>query len=320
MRSTRQWLARSNCSRLVCSAVNWSRSEDGLVEVVTGSLEVGGHCVDVIGGLVVLVAAAAGQAAQAGGGGLLVLPVAQALLPVGQVTLAGPDGGVGLRDAVADVGGTAVQVGSMVVLFGAQVGPDAVGVVHRREGFGLGSGQGGGDLFGRGALRFGDQASAVVAVVEGLAGGVPGVGGSDGAGLAHIAPVAVQGRGGQQVDLVPGAALDPVDGASPAVRHQRAAVVGAAGHEPGLDMGDLAGAVNHGQPGRGDLPDGDHAAIGQPPAMIEIDMGVQQDAIPGLIGRGVRTSPAPPGPPRRSPLGPRARPGCGRPGLRSRRG
>ena len=76
----------------------------------------------------------------------------------------------------------------------------------------MGSGQGGGDLLGRGALRFGDQPSAVVAVVEGLAGGVPGVGGGDGAGLAHIAAVAVQGRGGQQVDLVPGAALDPVDG------------------------------------------------------------------------------------------------------------
>ena len=113
MRSTRHWLARSNCSRRVCSTANWSRSADGLVEVVTGSLEVGGHGVDVMAGLVVLVAAAAGQAAQTGGGGLLVLPVAQALLPVGQVPLAGPDGGVGLGDAVADVGGTAAQVGSV---------------------------------------------------------------------------------------------------------------------------------------------------------------------------------------------------------------
>ena len=117
-------------------------------------------------------------------------------------------------------GGRPRQVGSVDVLFGAQVGVDAVGVVDRGEGFGLGSGQRGGDLLGRGALRFADQPSAVVAVVEGLAGGVPGVGGSDGAGLAHIAAVAVQGRGGQQVDLVPGAALDPVDGASPGVRHQ----------------------------------------------------------------------------------------------------
>ena len=33
-------------------------------------------------------------------------------------------------------------------------------------------------------------------------GGVPGVGGADGAGLADIAPVAVEGRGGQQMNLV----------------------------------------------------------------------------------------------------------------------
>ena len=123
--------------------------EDGPVKVVTDSLKSGGHGVDVVGGLVVLVAAAAGQAAQTGGGGPLVLPVAQTSLPIGQVTLAAPNGGVGLGDVVADVGRTAAQVGSMDVLFGAQVGVDAVGVVHRREGFGLGSGQRGGDLLGR---------------------------------------------------------------------------------------------------------------------------------------------------------------------------
>ncbi len=39
-------------------------------------------------------------------------------------------------------------------LFGAQRGFDAVGVVDGGEGLGLGSGQGGGDLLGRGGVRF----------------------------------------------------------------------------------------------------------------------------------------------------------------------
>ncbi len=72
-------------------------------------------------------------------------------------------------------------------------------------------------------------------------------------------------------------------GASPAVRDQRAAVVAAAGHDLGGDVADEAGAVEHSQPGRGHLTDGDHP-VGEPAAIIEIDMGVEEDAIPGLIG------------------------------------
>jgi hypothetical protein len=65
-----------------------------------------------------------------------------------------------------------------------------------------------------------------------------------------------------------------------------AAVVAAAGHDLGWNVGDLAGLVEHGQAGRRRLPDGDHAAVGEPAAIIEINMGVQQDAVPGLVGAG----------------------------------
>ena len=76
----------------------------------------------------------------------------------------------------------------------------------------------------------------------------------------------------------------------------------------------------HGQPGRGDLLDGDHAAVGEPAAVIEIDMGVQQDAIPGLIGP--RSGPARPlqGRAGDDPLGHELGPDAVGQALRSRRG
>ena len=86
------------------------------------------------------------------------------------------------------------------------------------------------------------------------------------------------------MDLVPGASLHPVDGASPGVRDQGAAVASTALHDLGGHVGDLAGAVDDGQPGGGHPGDGEDAAIGEPRAVIEVDMVVEQEAIPGLIG------------------------------------
>ena len=70
-------------------------------------------------------------------------------------------------------------------------------------------------------------------VVGGRVGaGVPGVGRLPAPGLADVAGQAVQGRGAEQVDLVPGAALGAVDGAGPGVGKVRCAVGAGAGDEP----------------------------------------------------------------------------------------
>ena len=121
-------------------------------QVLAGPLQVGCHRVDVSGGVAVLPAAAGGEAAPAGSRGMLFAPMSQAVLPVGEVLLPAGDGGVRLGDAVGEVGGTLMQVGSVVVLFGLDVLVGAIGVVVGGEGFGLGAGQGGGDLLGGGGV------------------------------------------------------------------------------------------------------------------------------------------------------------------------
>jgi hypothetical protein len=96
---------------------------------------------------------------------------------------------------------------------GAQVAIETPGVVGGGHG-GVGeAGEGGGHLFGAGA-PVGEPAT-VIPVVEG--GGVPGVGGVPGAGLAGVTAVGVEGGGAQEVCVVPGAALGAVDGAGPGV-------------------------------------------------------------------------------------------------------
>ena len=91
--------------------------------------------------------------------------------------------------------------------------------VGGQPGIGL-SGQSGGHLLG-GAAPIG-QHPAVVARGDG--GGVPGVSGLAGPGLAAVAPVGVEGRAAQQVTALPGAALGAVNRASPSVRHVWAAI------------------------------------------------------------------------------------------------
>ncbi len=79
-------------------------------------------------------------------------------------------------------------------------------------GIGL-AGQRVGDLLGRVALVGEDPA----VIDHGQPGGVPGVGGPAGAGLAGVAPVGVEGGAAEQVAGLPGAALGAVDGAGPGV-------------------------------------------------------------------------------------------------------
>src|SRR2546423_1833596 len=71
---------------------------------------------------------------------------------------------------------------------------------------------------------------AVVARVE--SGGVPGVGGLAGAGLAGVPAVGVERGGAEKVCVVPGAALGAVDGAGPGVGHVRGPVGPDPLHEP----------------------------------------------------------------------------------------
>ena len=109
----------------------------------------------------------------------------------------------------------------------AQLAVEHPGVAAGGQG-GIGlAGQGVGDLLGRVALVGEDPA----VVDHGHPGGVPGVGGLAGAGLAGVAPVGVQGRAAEQVAGLPGAALGPVDGAGPRVGQVRGAVLAGAGHE-----------------------------------------------------------------------------------------
>ncbi len=62
-------------------------------------------------------------------------------------------------------------------------------------------------------------------------GGVPGVGGLTGTGLAGVAPVGVQGGAAEQVAGLPGAALRPVNRARPGVRQVGRTVLASAQYE-----------------------------------------------------------------------------------------
>ena len=123
-------------------------------------------------------------------------------------------------ELVAGVVELALSVGGLViedVLVGgdelAQLAVDGPGVVDCGHG-GVGdAGERGGDLI-VGVEIVGETATEV----DGRkAGGVPGVGGLHGAGLGGVAAVGIEGRGTEEVDVVPGATLGTVDGACPGV-------------------------------------------------------------------------------------------------------
>ena len=149
-------------------------------------------------------------------------------------------------------------------------------------------GQGGVGLAGQ---RVGDLLGGVAlvgqdpAVVDGdELGGVPGVGGLAGAGLAGVAPVGVQGGAAQQVAGLPGAALRPVDGAGPGVRQVRGAVL--AGALPRSSAGSTASSPLRSRrtvsPVGVDAGDRGGGAVDQPAAR-RAAAGVQQHPVPGLV-------------------------------------
>ena len=103
--------------------------------------------------------------------------------------------------------------GDQLAQFGVD-GPRVVDGGHRGVGD---AGQGDGDL----VVGVGIVGEAAAEVDGRQGGGVPGVGGVDGAGLGGVAAVGVERGGAEQVDVVPGAALGAVDGACPGVGHVR---------------------------------------------------------------------------------------------------
>src|SRR5579884_2495566 len=116
--------------------------------------------VDLAGGVTVTAAAGPGDVAQSAGAIVFALPVGQSAAGVVEVTLAGGDGVLGFVEFAGDVGRPASQIVAVGVLLGPHLAFVTVGVVAGGERFRLGSGQGGGDLFGRGGMGL-DQLSAV---------------------------------------------------------------------------------------------------------------------------------------------------------------
>ena len=124
-------------------------------------------------------------------------------------------------------GGRAASTRSCSAIWPAELPVEGPGVAPRRQGrVGL-PGQRVGHLFSRAPLV--GQGAAVVD--DGDPGGVPGVGGLAGTGLAGVAPVGVQGSAAEQVAGFPGAALRPVDRARPGVREVGRTVLAGAMHE-----------------------------------------------------------------------------------------
>ena len=124
------------------------------------------------------------------------------------------DGGVGGRECVACGGELAAGVVELALPVGrlpvedvlvggdqlAEFGVDGPRVVDGGHG-GVGdAGQGDGDLL----VGVGSVGEAAAEVDGRQGGGVPGVGGLDGAGLGGVAAVGVEGGGAEQVDVVPG--------------------------------------------------------------------------------------------------------------------
>lgn len=110
------------------------------------------------------------------------------------------------------------------------LGPEA-SIEHPRV---VGSGEGpirdtgrGGENLLVGRARINDDVAVLLTAQ--LAEGVPGVGGPSAAALADVGGEAVEVGGGEQVDLLPGAALGTVDRAGPGVGEVRGAVGSAAG-------------------------------------------------------------------------------------------
>ena len=130
----------------------------------------------------------------------------------------------------------------------AELAVEYPGVAACRQGrVGL-AGQRTGDLFSRVPLV--GQGTAVVD--DRHPGGVPGVGGLAGTGLAGVAPVGVQGGAAEQVAGFPGAALRPVDRACPGVRKVGRTVLAGALHERRRQAHSFPAAVE---------PDGEAVAV-----------------------------------------------------------
>ncbi len=130
------------------------------------------------------------------------------LLPLGLV-----EGVPGPAEVAGPVGWPAVEDVEVLGDLGAETAVGGVGVGDRGQAGVGGSGQGGEDVLVGGAGVGG--AAAVVEVDD--RGGVPGVGGLAGPGLADVAPEGVEGWCAEQVDGFPRAALGAVDGADPGV-------------------------------------------------------------------------------------------------------
>ena len=128
-------------------------------------LQAGAEVLDVSGGGVMFLTSVGGDSALPGVGVLLVLPVAHLVLEVGESLLAAGDDLVGGVDVVADVGGTVGEVVPVRLALGAQVRVEAVGVVDRGEGLGLGSFQSGRDHLCRRRIPLADDPPAVIGVI-----------------------------------------------------------------------------------------------------------------------------------------------------------
>jgi hypothetical protein len=111
-----------------------------------------------------------------------------------------------------------------------------------------------GNLVGRPPLV--GEGTAVVD--DGDPGGVPGVGGLAGTGLAGVAPVGVQGGAAKQVAGLPGATLRPVDGTGPGVREVGRTVLAGALRERRRQAHSFSTAVE--QDGEPSFCDGGHCA------------------------------------------------------------
>ena len=120
----------------------------------------------------------------------------------------------GVVELALAVGRLAVEDGLVGGDEFAEVGVEGPGVVDGGHG-GVGdAGERDGDLI----VGVGIVGETAAEVEGGKGGGVPGVGGLQGAGLGGVPAVGVEGGGAREVDVVPGASLGAVDGTCPGMR------------------------------------------------------------------------------------------------------